>query len=178
MFFQGGLIPYYLLIKDLGLMNSIWVMILPKGISIFNFLVMKSFFNQLPIELEESAKLDGANEIVIMIKIILPLSLPILATFSLFTAVMFWNEWFDAMLFIQDTNLQPLQLVLRGMIIDNLMPAEMLAKFTQSVGGGKQLFDEAVKAAIIIVSTVPLLCLYPWLQKYFEKGVLIGSVKE
>lgn len=176
MFFSGGLIPYYLLIKSLGLMNTIWVLIIPTGVSVWDFVVMKSFFSQLPVSLEESAKLDGANDIVILFKIIFPLSLPLLATFALFNAVGIWNAWFDAMLFIQDRKLHPLQLVLRQMLVDNNLPAEMQTKFIQQ-DKGTLLFDEGLKMATVVVATIPILCIYPWLQKYFEKGVMVGSVK-
>jgi putative aldouronate transport system permease protein len=179
MFFSGGLIPYYLLIRDLGLMNKIWVLILPGGVSIYNLIIMKSFFNQLPVELEESAKLDGANDIFIFIKIVLPLSMPLLATFALFNAVGFWNAWFDAMLFIQNRDLHPLQLVMRQMIVDNNMPVEMQAKFIRSKESSSDspIFEEGLKTATVIIATVPILVVYPWLQKYFAKGVMIGSIK-
>jgi putative aldouronate transport system permease protein len=179
MFFSGGLIPYYLLIRDLGLMNKIWVLILPGGVSIYNLIIMKSFFNQLPVELEESAKLDGANDIFIFIKIVLPLSMPLLATFALFNAVGFWNAWFDAMLFIQNRDLHPLQLVMRQMIVDNNMPVEMQAKFIRSKESSSDspIFEEGLKTATVIIATIPILVVYPWLQKYFAKGVMIGSIK-
>lgn len=176
MFFSGGLIPYYLLIRQLGLMETIWVMILPSGVNIWNFVVMKSFFSELPESLEESAKIDGANDIVILIRIVLPLSLPLLATFSLFAAVGYWNTWYNAMIFIQDRKLHPLQLVLRQMLVDNNLPPEMQTKFIKE-DVDSPLFDEGLKMAAVVVATVPILFLYPWLQKYFEKGVMIGSIK-
>jgi len=178
MFFSGGLVPYYLLIRDLKLMNTIWVLIVPGGISVWNFTVMKSFFNEIPESLEESAKLDGANDITILFRIVLPLSLPLLATFALFGAVGIWNSWFDAMIFIQNRKLHPLTLVLRELIFSSTLPPEMAAQFESAKGTTtSQIFDEAIKTATVVVATVPILCIYPWLQKYFVKGVMIGSIK-
>lgn len=180
MFFSGGLIPYYLLIRDIGLINKIWVMIIPAGVSVWNFIILKSHFQQMPESLEESAKIDGANDLLILFKIVLPLSLPIFVTFSLFNAVGFWNTWFDAMIFIQNRDLHPLQLVLRQMLIDSSIPPEMAANYSRlkDLKEKEPLFDEGVKMATVIVATVPILFIYPWLQKYFEKGVLIGSIRE
>jgi putative aldouronate transport system permease protein len=180
MFFSGGLIPYFLLIKGVAfLYNHVWVMIIPNGVSIWNFIIMKTYFQQMPDSLEESAKIDGANDISIFVRIVLPLSMPIIATFSLFNAVGFWNTYYDALLFIQNRKLHPLQLVLRQMIVEANMPPEMAAKFTEARGkeGSIPIFEEGLKMASVIVATVPLLCIYPWLQKYFAKGVMIGSVK-
>jgi putative aldouronate transport system permease protein len=179
MFFQGGLIPYYLLIKDIGLMNMIWVLIIPSGVSVWNFIIMKTHFQQMPDSIEESAKIDGANDILILFRIVLPLSVPILATFSLFNAVGFWNGWFDALIFIQNRNLHPLQLVLRQMLIEANMPPEMALSFKEAMSKGEKIpiFEEGLKMAAVVVAVTPLLCIYPWLQKYFSKGVLIGSVK-
>jgi len=178
MFFSGGLVPYYLLIRDLKLINTIWVLIIPGGISVWNFTVMKSFFNEIPESLEESAKLDGANDITILFRIVLPLSLPLLATFALFGAVGIWNSWFDAMIFIQNRKLHPLTLVLRELIFSSTLPPEMAAQFESAKGTTtSQIFDEAIKTATVVVATVPILCIYPWLQKYFVKGVMIGSIK-
>jgi putative aldouronate transport system permease protein len=177
MFFGGGLIPYYLLIKNLNLINTFWVLFVPGGISTWNFLVIKSFFSQLPAELEESARIDGASDLLVFFKIVLPLSLPVLATFALFYGVGYWNAWYNALLFIQNSKLYPLQLVLRRMVVQNVRPAAMDAQArSQGVKAGT-LFDEGIKMATVVVATVPILCAYPFLQKYFAKGVMIGSIK-
>jgi putative aldouronate transport system permease protein len=177
MFFSGGLIPYYLLIKNLGLMNTFAVLFIPSAVNTWNFLVIKSFFSQLPAELEESARMDGASDIRVFFRIVLPLSLPVLATFMLFYAVSYWNTWWPTTLFIQKKDLFTLQYVLRGMIVENRRPMLMDAKARQSGMIGDRLFDEGIKMATVIVATVPILCVYPFLQKYFAKGVMIGAVK-
>lgn len=177
MFFSGGLIPYYLLIKSLGLMNTFAVLFLPSAVNTWNFLVIKSFFAQLPAELEESARMDGASDLRVFFRIVLPLSLPVLATFTLFYAVAYWNTWWPTTLFIQKKTLFTLQYVLRGMIVENRRPMMMDAKARQSGMIGDRLFDEGIKMATVIVATVPILCVYPFLQKYFAKGVMIGAVK-
>ncbi|WP_028611543.1 carbohydrate ABC transporter permease [Paenibacillus harenae] len=177
MFFSGGLIPLYLTIQGLHLQNSLLVMILPVAVNAFNLILMKNFFGSVNPSLEESAKIDGANDLIILIRIIVPVSLPIMATMSLFYAVDRWNEWFLPMLFINDTSLHPMQLVLRdaitnlSQVMNNSMGAQMAAK-TQNV------YSESVKSAMIIVSAVPILMIYPFLQKYFNAGIMIGSVKE
>jgi ABC-type glycerol-3-phosphate transport system permease component len=177
MFFSGGLIPYYLLIKNLGLMNTFAVLFIPSAVNTWNFLVIKSFFSQLPAELEESARMDGASDIRVFFRIVLPLSLPVLATFMLFYAVSYWNTWWPTTLFIQKKDLFTLQYVLRGMIVENRRPMMMDAKARQAGMIGDRLFDEGIKMATVIVATVPILCVYPFLQKYFAKGVMIGAVK-
>jgi len=177
MFFTGGLIPYYLLIRSLGLMNTFAVLFVPSAVNTWNFLVIKSFFAQLPAELEESARMDGASDIRVFFRIVLPLSLPVLATFTLFYAVGYWNTWWPTTLFIQKRSLFTLQYVLRGMIVENRRPMMMDAKARQAGMLGDRLFDEGIKMATVIVATVPILCVYPFLQKYFAKGVMIGAVK-
>jgi len=175
-FFQGGLIPFYLLIKQLHLMNTLAVLILPAGVSVWNFLVAKTFFAQLPVELEDAAKIDGAGDFRIFLRVVLPLSLPVLATFSLFYAVSYWNSWFNVVLFIHDKSLYTLQYVLREMIVQNANPASMVSSST-ILHIGDNLFQEGVKMATIVVAVVPILCVYPFLQKYFVKGMMIGSIK-
>lgn len=177
MFFSGGLIPYFLLIRNLGLMNSIWALILPGGIVIWDFIVMKSFFSQLPEDLEESAKIDGASSLMIYSRIIIPLSLPLLATFSLFSVVRIWNAWFDAMIFITDRSLQPFQLVLRQIVVDLNIPQELMNLILRGGLDDGSVFIEALQMAAVVVGIVPVLFLYPFLQKYFEKGIMIGSIK-
>ncbi|GHU02424.1 protein LplC [Spirochaetia bacterium] len=176
MFFGGGLVPYFLTIRALGLMNTIWVMIIPGAVGTFNVILMKNFLAAIPLELEESARIDGANDIVVLIRIIVPVSKPIIATIALFYAVGFWNEWWSAMLFISDTKLYPLQLVLREAIINinDMLRDGMAAAFAERT---RTFYQESVKAAIIIISAVPILLVYPFLQKYFAQGIMIGSIK-
>lgn len=177
MFFGGGLIPYYLLIKDLHLIDSIWVMILPAGAAPFYLILLRNFFQELPASIEESAKIDGANDLFILYKIILPMSAPAIATISLFYAVDKWNDYYTALLFISDKKLFPLQLVLREAILDfgqimaSPIGAEIAAKNSAQ-------YSEALKMAIITIATVPIVCVYPFLQKHFTKGIMFGAVKE
>ena len=170
MFFGGGLIPYYYLIRDLGMMNTIWVMIIPGAIDTFNMLLMRNYFNSLPVEMEESAKIDGANDIVIFGKIFLPLSLPMLATIGLFFAVGNWNSWYNAMLFIPDKHeIWPLQQVLRNMIMkvnSNIESPE-----------AKTAFSQGMTMASIFFTIVPMMCFYPFLQRFFVKGIVVGAIK-
>ncbi|KRE47049.1 carbohydrate ABC transporter permease [Paenibacillus sp. Soil522] len=177
MFFSGGLIPFYLTIQGLHLQNSLLVMILPVAVNAFNLILMRNFFGSVNPSLEESAKIDGANDLIILIRIIVPVSLPIMATMSLFYAVDRWNEWFLPMLFINDINLHPMQLVLRDAItnLSQVMNNSMGAQYAAQT---RNVYSESVKSAMIIVSAVPILMIYPFLQKYFNAGIMIGSVKE
>jgi putative aldouronate transport system permease protein len=176
MFFGGGLIPYFLTVQKLGLANNILVMVIPVMINTFNLVLMKNFLSSVPLELEESAKLDGANEIIILVRIIVPVSAPIIATIALFYAVDRWNEWWHAMIFINDTTKYPLQLVLREAIVNI---AKVLSDATAASMAERThtYYQESVKAAIIVVSAVPVLLVYPFLQRYFVKGIMIGSIK-
>lgn len=173
MYFSGGLIPYYMLINSLNLTNKIAVMILPTGINTFFMLIMRNFFSAIPKSLVESAKIDGANEIQVLIKIILPVSKPSLATIGLFYAVDRWNEWFNAMLFIRDGSKHTLQLVLRR-LISQVQSAES-GNIPDIVKYG--LFQDGVKMAGVFVTILPIMLLYPLLQKYFMKGIMIGAIK-
>ena len=178
MYFSGGLIPYYLLVRNLGLYNNFFVYVIPSAISIFNFVIIKAFFNQLPDSLEESARIDGANDLYIFAKIILPLSTPTLATFALFYGVDYWNTWWPALLFITNERLYPLQMVLRRLIIQNERPVEMSQAFQNIEGFGSTfVFEDGIRMATVVVATVPILMVYPFLQKYFVKGITLGSVK-
>ncbi len=180
MFFSGGMIPRYFIIKDtLGLNNSLWALILPGAVNVFNFIVIRSFFRQLPAALEESARIDGANDITILFRIIYPLSIPTIATIALFVAVAQWNAWFNANLFLRDANLYPLQLVIRNFIYKANKPAEMqnFEGLRNASGQIIALNEEAIKMACVTITIVPLLTIYPFIQKYFEKGVTIGAVK-
>lgn len=180
MFFHGGMIPTYFTVKNtLKLYNTYWAMFLPSTVSVFNFIIVRSFFRQLPAALEESAKIDGANDITILFRIIYPLSIPTLATIALFVAVGLWNSWFSANLYISDAKMYPLQLVIRNFIYKANKPAEMDMYQGMRDASGRilTLNEEGVKMACVTVSIVPLLLIYPFVQKYFEKGVTIGAVK-
>jgi len=174
MMFGGGLIPTYLVMKMIGLVNKLSVLIIPAMINVFNMLVIKNYYESLPESLEESAKLDGASNAYILFKIILPLSKPVLATISLFYAVGFWNDYFTPMIYISKPELRPLQVYLRD-AISQLSENEINRQ--QTFDEAQHIAPESVRAATIVASTVPILLSYPYLQKYFIKGVLIGSVK-
>ncbi|AEI40355.1 carbohydrate ABC transporter permease [Paenibacillus mucilaginosus] len=170
--FSPGIIPNYLLIKDLGLMNSLWSIILPGLLSGWNALLLKTFFDGIPESLEESAYIDGANDLRIFFQIILPLSLPALAAFGLFFAVAYWNTFFTAILYITDPDQRPLQVLLQGMLVQSETGiADPSAAAEQSVP------PDTIKMAAVVVATVPILLVYPFLQKHFAKGVMLGSVK-
>ena len=174
MFFSGGMIPLYLVIKRLNILNTVWSMLLPSALSTFNMIVTRTFFTGLPHSLWESANLDGANEFQILWKIILPLSKPIIATMILFYAVGHWNAYFDAMLYLSKKQLYPLQIILRNLVVSGQIDSAT----TASGGGGDFLaIDTTVKYATVMVATVPILMIYPFVQKYFVKGVMVGSLK-
>lgn len=172
MFFGGGIVPTYLLIKSLGLMNSVWVYILPGLVPTFSMLVLRNFFMSIPAELEESAKIDGANDIRILFNIVLPLSKPVLATLALWSAVGHWNAWFDAVLYISDQSKQVLQFFLREIVITN---ADRETLGSSAIGNIR--YEASIKAATIMFAILPILVVYPFLQKYFVKGTMIGSLK-
>ncbi len=173
MYFSGGMIPFYFTVRNLGLENSIWALILPTAMDTFNLILLKSAFENIPKSLQESAEIDGAGHMQVLFKIILPVSKAALAVVGLYYAVGKWNAWFNAMLFIKDRKLFPLQLILREILLQNQ---------TSSMGGAGNysegsMIGESIKYATIVVATLPILCVYPFLQKYFVKGVMIGSVK-
>ena len=175
MFFSGGLIPWYMVVRDLGLMNSILSMTLPVMLSTFNIILMRNFFDAIPKSLEESARLDGAGEFTVMTRIFVPLSKPIIATIGLFAAVAFWNDWWLGNLFIQKEELFPLALLLRKAIIDSsIQLSDMAAQFKANF---RPVQTRSVQAAAIIVSVVPIMLVYPFLQKHFAKGIILGAVK-
>ena len=177
MFFGGGLIPTYLVVNNLGLVDTIWVMIVPFAVSSFNIIVIRTFFqNSIPDGLWEAAQIDGAGTIRYFIQIVLPLAKAILAVIGLWTAVGIWNSWFNALIYLRDENLQPLQLILRRMLINNqvLMESSSAGNLAAEL---RQLAD-MMKYASIVVSTAPIMILYPFLQKYFNQGVMIGALKE
>jgi len=175
MFFSGGLIPIYLNVRDLGLFDSRWAILLPSAISAYNLIVMRTFFQStIPDGLIESGKIEGASEYRILWSIVLPLSMPVMAVMTLFYAVAHWNSWFDAMIYLQNRNYFPLQLLLREILVQS-QTNNMLG----GVGSGDvQTISETIKYATIIIATLPILVIYPFLQKYFAKGVMLGGVKE
>jgi len=173
MFISGGMIPSYLVVNQLRLINTMWAIVLPGAISTYNMIIMRTFFQNLPVSLQESAYLDGANDITILFKVVLPLSMPIIATMTLFYAVGHWNSYFNAMMYINDIDKWPIQVWLRQIIVlsvGGFAGNESLAEFAK-------VPSDAVKYAVICVSTLPIIVVYPFLQKYFAKGVLLGSVK-
>jgi putative aldouronate transport system permease protein len=173
MYFSGGLIPSYMLVKNLGMMNSIWSLILPGAMSVFNLIILKTFFSSLPESLEESASIDGCNELGILVRIVLPLSLPSIATLSLFYAVDRWNGFQDALFYITDKNLYPMQLKLYQIITAN----QQLDTQQGEGSVGAYIVPESLKAASVMFATVPILVVYPKLQKYFVEGVMTGAIK-
>ncbi len=173
MYFSGGLIPLYLTVQDFGLQDSLWSLILPVAINTFNLMIMRTGFASIPISLEESARIDGAGHFIILFKIVLPLAMPTVAVMILYYGVYHWNSWFNASLFITDAKKYPLQLVLRQILLINDTES-----MTGGVDAGSQLaVSETLKYAVIVIATLPILCIYPFLQKYFVKGVMIGAVK-
>lgn len=172
MFFQGGLIPSFLLVKNLGLMDSYLAMILPVGIGIMNMMIMRSYFYTIPVELEEAARLDGAGEFTILVKVFLPLSMPMLATIGLYYSVDRWNEWFHGMLYMRTLDKWPLQLLIRNMIAStNVITNQMPDSVKPTV------FAQGIQMAAVVVTIIPIAILYPFLQKYFVKGLTLGGIK-
>lgn len=172
MYFSGGIIPSYLMItRTLHLSNTLWAVILPSLISTWNVILMRNFFSELPPSLAESARLDGAGELRILLQIIIPVSKPIIATVVLFVAVAYWNNWWDAMMYIQDRSKDTLMVVMRRVL------TSMTSRDFQTAGSTANVPTEAVKNALVVVTTAPILIVYPFLQKYFTKGIVMGSVK-
>ncbi|MBB3110127.1 putative aldouronate transport system permease protein [Paenibacillus phyllosphaerae] len=173
--FNPGIIPPYLVVKELGLINSVWSLIIPVLTSGWYVILMKSFFDSIPVELEEAAMIDGSTDLGTFFRIVLPLSAPALAAFGLFYAVAYWNTFFSAVLYINDFAKVPLQIVLRNMLVDS----------STSTGGSaavemiseQQIPTQTIKMAAVVISTLPIVCIYPFLQKHFTKGVMLGSVK-
>ncbi|MEV5025135.1 carbohydrate ABC transporter permease [Paenibacillus sp. LPE1-1-1.1] len=174
MLFGGGMIPTYLVIRELSLLDSYWALILPGAISAFNLIIVKNFFQELPPGLEEAAKIDGCTELGLLWRIVLPLSKPVLATFTLFYAVGHWNDFFAALLYINNPEKWPLQVLLRQIVLLSQAAAGDLNSMDPNFVKPP---DQSIKMAVIVVGTVPILMVYPFLQKHFAKGVLIGSIK-
>ncbi len=170
MFFQGGLIPLYLVVRNLGLMNSIFSVIFTTAINTFYLILTKNYFESIPISMEESAMIDGANDLVIFFKIYLPLAKPILATICLFYAVDRWNEWFLSMLFLRRLDLVPLQIVLRNIVTAT-------DQIVTNVDTSRRTYSEGLKMAAVVITMLPVMVVYPFLQKYFMKGIMMGAVK-
>lgn len=168
MLFSGGVVPTYLAVKATGLINTVWAMIIPGAVSAFNLLLMKTFFEQLPAALEEAAKIDGAGDLTVLSRVILPLSAPMLATIGLFYAVSHWNTFFAAIMYINDAKLHPLQVVLRSILRTAASP-EMALEET--------LPTETLQMAAVVLTALPIMCVYPFIQKHFTKGVMLGSIK-
>ncbi|WP_046176358.1 carbohydrate ABC transporter permease [Domibacillus indicus] len=174
MMFSGGMIPTYIVVKSLGLLDSYWALILPIAINPFNLIIVKTFFQNIPIELEESAKVDGCTELGIFWRIMLPLSKPVIATFALFYAVAIWNDFFSALLYISDSSKWPVQVLLQQII---LLSQSTIGDTAATGAEYVTPPDQSLKLAVVVIATLPILIIYPFLQKHFAKGMLLGSVK-
>ncbi len=173
LYFGGGLIPFYLLMRNLGLINSVFAMILPHGATVFHVIILRNFFQNIPKDIEESAYIDGAKDIRVFAQIIIPMSLPIMVTIGLFVTVQYWNEWWHCLLFINSSNKLSLQYVLRSILIE-------VNQVRQSVPEDidlSKIYNEGVKAAVVIITTLPVAVVYPFLQKYFVRGLSSGALK-
>ena len=176
MYFSGGMIPVYLMISNMGMLDTFLVMIIPNAVSVSNIVITRTYFQtSIPGEIEESAYVDGSSHINTLLRIVLPLSKPIIAVMVLFYSVAHWNSFFNGLIYLTSKSRYPLQLVLRGILIQNQASEEMMAGIDDTFS--RKLLGETIKYALIVVSSAPVLCLYPFLQKYFVKGVMIGSIK-
>ncbi|AIQ22646.1 MULTISPECIES: carbohydrate ABC transporter permease [unclassified Paenibacillus] len=175
MFFGGGLIPTYLLVKNLGLLDTVWAVIIPGAVNVWNIILSRTFFKGVPNEMKEAANVDGASEMRIFFSVVLPLSKPIVFVLALYAFVGQWNSYFDAMIYLDNPNLHPLQLVLRSILIQNQVDPGMISD--QLAMAEMKRLSEIIKYAAIVVSSLPLIVMYPFFQKYFEKGVMVGSLK-
>ncbi len=171
MFFSGGLVPFYIVVRKLGLANTLWAMILPSAMSTYNMILMKNYFLTIPDSLEEAARIDGYNDVAILFKVILPISTPVIAAVSLFYGVGYWNSYFNAYLFVSSSKLWPFQMYLRDLTIANASAARSGAT------SGPQV-QEAFKMAVVYIGIIPVVLVYPFLQKYFAAGVMLGAIKE
>jgi len=171
MYFNGGVIPTFLVVRNLGMYDSIAALVIPSAMNVFNFIVMRTFFRELPEELEEAARIDGANDMKILFSVVLPLSIPIIATIGLFYAVTYWNDYFSSLLYIQSPEKFSMQLRLRQLLFASQLNQVSMENL------GTQVMSESLKMASIVIATTPIILVYPWLQKYFVKGVMLGSVK-
>ena len=177
MFFSGGMIPTYLLIYNLGMINTVWSMILPGAISVWNMILMRTYFmNSVPGDIREAAIIDGCSDFRYLVKILIPLSVPIMAVLVLYYAVGHWNSYFNALLYLRDTDLYPLQMVLRNILIMNNASMDMLASDPEAMSLRIKMID-LIKYSVIVVASLPLVILYPFIQKYFVQGIMVGSLK-
>lgn len=178
MYFGGGLIPTYLVVSKVGLLNTRWAMIIPGAVSIYNVIITRTYFmNSIPPSLQEAATLDGANSFQYLVHVVLPLSKPIMAVVGLYYAVGHWNDFYTALIYIYDENLLPLQSFLRDILMSTKMTLNNMSGMDAATVAMKAQLAQTLKYSVIIVSTVPVLCVYPFIQKYFVKGVMVGSVK-
>lgn len=178
MYFSGGLIPTYLVVSKLGLVNTRWAMIIPGAMSVYNMIVTRTYFmNSIPSSLQEAATLDGASSFQYLIRVVLPLSKPILAVIGLYYAVGHWNDFYSALIYIYDDSMLPLQSFLRDILMSTKLTLNNMSGVDMAKAAAKAQLAQTLKYSVIIVSTVPVLCIYPFIQKYFVKGVMIGSVK-
>ena len=175
MFFSGGLIPTFILINQLHMVNTVWAILIPGAFNVWNMILARTYYQSIPKELREASALDGANEIQHFFQIMLPVCKPIIAVLLLYQFVGMWNSYFDAMIYLNDANLQPLQLVLRSILVQNTPQPGMIADIQSTAEMAK--VAEQLKYATIVVSSLPLFAMYPFFQKYFDKGVMVGSVK-
>ncbi|MNM94655.1 L-arabinose transport system permease protein AraQ [compost metagenome] len=175
MFFGGGLIPTYLVVKSLGMLDTIWALVIPGAVSVWNIILARTFFRGLPKELNEAAKIDGASDLMIFFKIVIPLSKPIIFVLALYAFVGHWNDFFQSLIYLESPDKYPLQLVLRRILILNKVDPNIVASIKEQARLAR--LSEMMKYAAIVISSVPLLVMYPFFQKYFEKGVMVGSLK-
>ena len=175
MFFGGGMIPTFILINQLHMVNTVWAILIPGAFNVWNMILARTYYQSIPIELREASAIDGANEIQHFFKIMIPVCKPIIAVLALWSFVGMWNSYFDAMIYLNDANLQPLQLVLRSILVQNTPQPGMIADIQSTAEMAK--IAEQLKYATIVVSSLPLLVMYPFFQKYFDKGIMVGSVK-
>ena len=175
MFFGGGMIPTFILINQLHMVNTVWAVLIPGAFNVWNMILARTYYQSIPAELREASAIDGANEIQHFFKIMMPVCKPIIAVLALWSFVGMWNSYFDAMIYLNDANLQPLQLVLRSILVQNTPQPGMIADIQSTAEMAK--VAEQLKYATIVVSSLPLLVMYPFFQKYFDKGIMVGSVK-
>lgn len=176
MLFSGGTVPIYLIVTKLGLLNSIWSMILPCLLNTYYIIIMKNYFQSLPRSLEEAAIIDGANDFQVLTRVYLPISKPFMATFALFYSVERWNEWWHAYLYISDKNLKPLQIYLKDLLV--VYDSQLAPQLKSLAESQMKIFPQSVQMSTILITMIPIICLYPFVQKYFVKGVMMGSLKE
>lgn len=181
MLFSGGIVPLFILVRGLGLVNTLWALVLPILVNPFTLIIARNYLMSLPEELEESARIDGANDLTIFARIVMPLSMPIVATIALWTMVLHWNSWFDALIYITSPKIKVLQILLRRVLLESNFAYSGLGADVQAIQRQEELVrqytPETIKAAILMASTVPILCTYPFMQRYFVKGIIVGSLK-